>query len=261
MHPRGFFGRDSALRKIFQIWSREPVHHVVVSGRRCSGKTSLLQYLETIHRLPKEQLRPGQRADWLPEAPRYRFVFIDFQDERMRDAQGLVRRLGSGLGLPALEPADLSHFTDLLCKHLSEPAILLMDGIEAGFPSQPDFWACLRSLSETVSGGRLGFLIALQRDETSLSDGGLRWARFRSLFGYEIELGPLEETEALELIGSSPKPFPAEDVQWILRESGCHPALLQVLCDSRLQTLGCAESARWREEALRRTSQLRQLVE
>jgi hypothetical protein len=53
---------------------------------------------------------------------------------------------------------------------------------------------------------------------------------FFNIFGYTATLGALTEMEARELINSSPIPFPEEDIEWILAESGLCPLLLQILC-------------------------------
>jgi len=263
VHPSGFFGRHAALARIFDLWEREPFQHAVVTGRRRSGKTSLLRYVEAIHSVPTEELRPNQKFDWLADSWPYRFVSVDFRDVRMQDMQLLLRRLGMALTLPVQQGVSLSGFFDLLCEHLSEPTILLMDEIDAGSPAHADFWWGLRSLSATKSGSRLGFLVTMEQGRPRPNPEQSERSRFLDIFGHEIELGPLERDEALELIGSSPTGFADQDVEWILRESGGHPCLLQLLCDSRLRTMesGDAAAEKWKVDALHRIRDFRSILE
>jgi hypothetical protein len=50
-------------------------------------------------------------------------------------------------------------------------------------------------------------------------------------------------------------------VDWILAESGLHPCLLQLLCDTRLTALEEAQSEElWKKEGLQRVSRFRHLL-
>jgi hypothetical protein len=90
-HPRHFFGRERELRRLFNLWQRPPLQNAALIAPRRAGKTSLLLHLAQITATPSEQLRPGQRADWLPAPERYRWVFVDFQDPRLGRREGLLR--------------------------------------------------------------------------------------------------------------------------------------------------------------------------
>ena len=91
-HPRHFFGREYELKRLFGLWqdTTMPMQNAAIIGPRGSGKTSLLLYLEKITTVPTTQLRSGQRADWLPQAEPYRWVFIDFRNPQVGTRTGLL---------------------------------------------------------------------------------------------------------------------------------------------------------------------------
>jgi hypothetical protein len=75
---------------------------------------------------------------------------------------------------------------------------------------------------------------------------------FFNTFAFTERLGPLTEPEAQSLIASSPMPFEADDVEWILTKSQRWPILLQILCSERLFALEEELSNEdWREMGLR----------
>lgn len=237
--PSGFFGREAELKRIFGLWSRFPLQNIALIGPRRSGKTSLLHYLERIHLTPANQLRPNQARHWHPGLDGHRVVFIDFQDARLRTPAAVLRRILEQLGMTAPNPCSPADFAEAVSR-ISCRTILLFDEFEVALFS-PDFdagfWAGLRSLGTNYTKGMLGFVIALHREPSATADPGEAQSPFLNIFGHTISLGPLEKAEALELIRSSPREFSAEDVDWILRESGGHPCLLQLLCDTRLTAL------------------------
>jgi hypothetical protein len=147
--PRQFFGREDELTDIFGLWRHFPLQNVAIIGLRRSGKTSLLHYLKNITRTPAEELRSGQRSDWLPQPERYRWVSVDFQDVRLSQRERLLRYLLTGLKLPVLEPCELHSFMDVVGEHLRTPSIILMDEMSDGLASLElgrRFWNSLRSL-------------------------------------------------------------------------------------------------------------------
>jgi hypothetical protein len=63
------------------------------------------------------------------------------------------------------------------------------------------------------------------------------------------------------LIASSPRPFNPVDEAWILAHSERWPALLQILCHTRLTALEEGQTGdTWREEGLRRIAPYRYLL-
>jgi hypothetical protein len=85
---------------------------------------------------------------------------------------------------------------------------------------------------------------------------------FFNIFGYTALLGPLKEAEAHDLVASSPIPFAADDINWILEQSGRWPILLQILCRERLLTLEDGETDQtWREDGLQQLVPFRYLLD
>ena len=263
IEPRQFFGREYILKRIFDVWKYTPLQHVAIVGLKRSGKTSLLHYLRHIIDTPLSQLRPAQRNDWL--IPGYQWVFVDFQDPRMCYQESLLRHILIEIDLPVPEPSDLVSFMEVLDQYLEIPTLILLDEIGAGLAS-PDlddqFWWGMRSLGSNHAGGKLGFLItAHQPPEEILLDHN-KPSPFFNIFGHVLNLGPFTTNEALELIASSPQPFADKDIEWILRQSGQWPALLQILCHSRLMALEEKKNDNsWQAEAIRRLKPYRYLLE
>lgn len=262
--PRSFFGREYELSRIFGLWRHFPLQNVAIMGAKRSGKTSLLHYLKAIHTAEPGQLRPGQRANWLPEPQRYQWVFVDFHDVRMHQRQRLLQHVLSGLGLPAPEGCDLPAFMDLIDQHLRTPAIILMDEIGAALTS-PDldqaFWWGLRSAGVNQARGNLGFVLTSCQPPAQIAQDQGKLSPFFNIFGHSFTLGPLLESEARELITSSPLPFEPADVEWILTESGRWPGPLQLLSHLRLEALkDSLPGAAWRAEGQRQLASFRQVL-
>jgi hypothetical protein len=77
IHPRYFFGREKELKRLFNLLKRHPLQNAAIIGKKRSGKTSLLHYLKNITTTPPEQLRFGQKYDWLPQPQIYKWIFVD----------------------------------------------------------------------------------------------------------------------------------------------------------------------------------------
>jgi hypothetical protein len=74
-------------------------------------------------------------------------------------------------------------------------------------------------------------------------------------------LGPLAETEARDLIASSPQPFDPADTAWILAQSGGWPCILQILCHTRLTALDDGERGdAWKQKSLYRMAPYQYLL-
>lgn len=264
-HPRQFFGRTQALTRIFGLWKRFPLQNVAIIGPHRSGKTSLLRYLAGIIRAEPAWLRPGQRQNWLPQPDRYQWILVDFQDARMGSQDRLLRYLLTSLELPVPDRCSLNNFLDVVSQHLHRPALILMDEIGAGLASSEldqSFWWSLRSLGSNSTDGQLGFVLTAHQAPALLAAEHGKPSPFFNIFGHTVELGPLLEAEARELLANSPRPFAPANVEWILDQSGRWPALLQILADTRLTALeeGQTGSA-WQEEGLRRLLPYRYLLD
>lgn len=254
-HPRYFFGRQKELKRLFDLLKRRPLQNAAIIGKRRSGKTSLLQYLKNITTTPTEQLRPGQKSDWLPSPENYRWIFVDFQDSRRQSREGLLRYILESLKMSVPSPCDLDRFMDAVSSNLDLPTVILFDEIGVGLQRCPElddgFWESLRSLATNQTNGNLGFVLATPESPIDLATSTGHSSPFFNIFGYTTTLGAMTEAEALELIASSPIPFPAEDVEWILTQSKCWPLLLQILCRERLFSLQEGETEDdWREVGL-----------
>jgi hypothetical protein len=264
-HPRQFFGREQELKRIFGLWERLPLQNVAVIGLQRSGKTSLLRHLANITTAASVQLRPGQRANWLSQPERYQWVFVDFQDARMGDRERLLRYLLTSMDMPLPDVCDLTSFIDIVSQNLKNPTLILMDEIGAGMASpelDQQFWWSLRSLGSNFTSGRLGFLLTAHKAPEMLAYEYDKPSPFFNIFGHTLKLGPLSEEDARELVASSPILFEPVDVEWILIQSGQWPALLQILCHTRLSALEENQSGdAWREEGLRRMAPFRYLLE
>lgn len=239
--PRDFFGRDREIKPLFNLLKYKPLQNTVIIGKRHSGKTSLLNYLKVITTASSEQLRPGQKNDWLPNPENYRWIFIDFQDSYMASAERLLGHILKGLGIPVPISCNLDCFMDLVSGNLHSPAIILIDEISIGLQRCPElddvFWESLRSLATNQTEGNLAFVLTASESPIELAYRTGCGSSFFNIFGQTITLGPLKESEAQELIASSPIPFPDEDIEWILQSSGCWPLLLQTLCRERFITI------------------------
>jgi serine/threonine protein kinase len=267
IHPARFFGRERELKRLSNLLKQLPLQNAALIGPRRSGKTSLLHYLKNIGAVGPDGLRPGQRASWIPEPGRYRWLFVDFQNTQLGTRDGLLRHLLAGLGMTPPQPCDLDHFIDLVSRNLRTPAVILLDEVGVAlqrYRAELDnaFWESLRSLATNQVGGNLAFVLASHEPPSQLAQYSDLGSPFFNIFGYTATLGPLTEAEARELIASSPIAFPDEDAAWILEKSGRWPMLLQILCRERLVTLEDGEAGgEWREDALRQMSPFQHLLQ
>ncbi len=98
--------------------------------------------------------------------------------------------------------------------------------------------------------GNLAFVLTASTPIDQLKGCG-HLGSFFNIFGYTAYLKPLLDSEAHELIASSPIPFSPTDIDWILTHSQCCPLLLQVLCRERFIALETGETDdTWKQEGL-----------
>ncbi len=265
LNPHQFFGRERELRRIFNAIGGSTLQHVAVVGVQRSGKTSLLHYVKNICNSSPSNLRPGQSGNWLSRPQRYRWVFIDFHDPRMCTQEGFIRYVLSQLQLTVKRDCNLSVFMDMIGENLRSPTVILLDEVQVGFEA-PDlgdsFWWGLRSLGTHLTEGRLGFVLASQKSPAEMRNHFGAPSPFFNIFGHTLHLGPLTRDEASELIHSSRQPFEERDVDWILEKSGCWPALVQILCQARLNAyFDGSEGDNWKDEALAAMTPYRYLLD
>ena len=265
LYPARFFGRQREVSRLFNLLRRRPLQNGAIIGPRRSGKTSLLHYLKTITTAPVTQVRAEQRQDWLAQPQDYCWVFVDFQDHRWGELANLLPYLLEQMGLPVSKPCQLDDFLDVVSEQLRRPTVVLFDEMEVALQRYPDlddaFWESLRSLATNQVDGNLAFILSSSERPYDLAQHSGYGSPFFNIFGYMATLGPLTETEARELIASSPIPFAPADVAWILAESGRWPILLQILCRECLLAQEEGETGlEWREDALQQVSPFSRLL-
>jgi hypothetical protein len=265
--PRHFFGRTYQLQRLFGLWQQTavPLQNAAIIGPRGSGKTSLLLYLQAITTTPADQLRPGQRRDWLPQPDQYRWIFIDFRNPRLSTRQGLLDYLLTCLDLPGGVNGRLDRFVDSVSQQLQQPTIILLDEIGVALARHDElddsFWDGLRALASTLVNGQLAFVLSAEGRPQQVAHRHNRSSDFFSIFGYTARLGPLTSTEAQELIASSPHPISEDDAAWMLEQSQSWPLLLQILC--REYQISCTAGDpdhTWRSEGVRQLEPFQHLL-
>jgi hypothetical protein len=145
---------------------------------------------------------------------------------------------------------------DVISHRVRTPTVILMDEIGAGLESpelDQQFWWSLRSLCSNLTDGNLAFILTAHDLPDRVADQYGKPSPFFNIIGHTLILGPLNPVEASELIESSPVPFPPGDADWIMEHSGRWPALIQILCYTRLLALddGCTDNS-WKEDGLSR---------
>lgn len=261
--PRQFFGRQRIVKRLFNLLKTRPLQNAAIIGQKRSGKTSLLNYLQTITLTPVEQLRVGQRNDWLPNPEAYRWIFVDFQDPRVANREGLLRHLLTEMEFPVPDPCSLENFMEQVGGQVKQPTVILMDEIGVGLNRCPElddiFWESLRSWANHYADGNLAFILAASEKPLDLAKHNGHSSPFFNIFGYTTTLKSFSESDSQELIASSPTSFSKEDGDWILQQSQGWPILLQALCRERLMSLEEQEED-WQEEALQQIEQYRHLL-
>lgn len=264
LHPHLFFGRDRELKRIFTLINGQAMQNIIITGLERSGKTSLLHYLRKITRTPSSALRPDQFHEWLPQPEQFNWSYIDFQDPRVYTPEGLMTYILRSLNFPVPKPCSLNQFVDVISSYLTKPTVLLMDEFQVAL-ANPEFtprvWQSLRSLISNLTEGRLAIVATTSGSLTKLAKDHERAVLLLNIFGYTIDLGPLTEDEALQLIRSSPTPFATEDTDWIMVNSGRWPALVQLLCSTRLENIMDGDrSDGWKVEGLSRIQPYQHLL-
>ena len=197
--PRYFFGREKELKRLFNLIKKRPLQNAAIIGQRRSGKTSLLHYLKSIANTPTNQLRPGQKHDWLPHPESYCWIFVDFQDARMAGRESLLTYILECLEMEVPSPCNLDNFMNVVSDNLNSPTVILMDEIGVGLERCPElddeFWESLRSLATNSTKGNLAFVLASPISPLELARDTGHTSPFFNIFAYTTTLGPLTEGE------------------------------------------------------------------
>src|SRR5262249_59256735 len=123
------------------------------------------------------------------------------------------------LRLPIPEPCTLTAFMDVASGGLYDPAVIMLDEIGSALESPEldlKFWWSLRSLCTNQVSGHLAVLLASQQPPLQQARDYDKPSPFFNIFS-RMDLGPLAEPAARELIASSPLPIAEAEAAWILR--------------------------------------------
>jgi hypothetical protein len=260
-HARFFYGRRQELSRLLKMLQRPPLQNAAIFGPKRSGKTSLLRHLRNLNTTPPGDLRPGQRPTRVPEMEKYRWAYVDFQDPRMGTRKHLLTHLLVALDYPPGGDVSLETFLSIVLQRLSSPTVILLDEIGVALERysrelDDTFWEALRFLASSPEGANLAFVLAAHQSPSEIATSEGLGSPFFNIFGFSAGLGPLTPEEARELATSSPRPFAAEDVDWIVDISGRWPILLQILCAERLAALEENDRTEsWKESGLRQMRQ------
>lgn len=245
MNPAQFFGRTRPLKRITRWLRHQPLTHVALVGERRSGKTSLLHHLR-------------HRIDGI------RWVWVDFQDPRMRSLPDLLTYLLTAFGIESDQPPTLSDFTErVLAHHWTQPTVVIMDELAAGLSAPAltqSFWWMLRSIVNAPQTAQLAFVVAAYQNPITLAEAQGKTSPFFNVFS-TMPIGRFSEDEARGLIASGGERFTREDVDWILTTSDRWPFLLQICCQERLDALEAGETdGAWQVAASERIEPYRYLL-
>ena len=152
----------------------------------------------------------------------------------------------------------------MLDEQLTQPTVMLFDEIGAGLQStdlDQMFWSNMRALGNNCANGKLGFVVSAHEPIQTLAKDSAKESPFFNIFGHTVYLKPLMENEAIVLINSFSDSLSIADIDWIQEKSGGWPALLQLLCDSRLRTLEEGDNSdAWKVEGLERIEPFLDLI-
>ncbi len=219
--PRYFVGRRAELARILALGASLPgqAQHVNVTGPRRIGKSSLLKMVQA--------LAPAR----LPAT--VTVVYLDGQ--RYTTPEAFLLALGRALGLNGTPDAQAIGFR-LEARHRDgQGLLLLLDELEAlvvhRFPNA--FFERLRSWA---GNNLVALVVATHKPVAELVRVHGLTSPFFNLFGDVLELGPLTEAEAEELLARAAQaglPFrEAEKARikaWARQGRGYHPAKLQLM--------------------------------
>lgn len=228
--PHQFFGRQELLKEFEQDWTKTSPIHVMLAGKKQSGKTSFLYYLRNTQR-PNPTTREHQKH---PTFPKAYWSYIDFRVQKPLHylLKGVIKDFNR-----SLEKADLGLFYDISVQRLDKPAFILLDHVEEGLRHyDADFWGALCALAQ--SDQPVGFCATTRYnmfDLITLADqySNAETSSFLSRFEYRY-LDALSEPEARDLLSHYANPTLSDDeMHWVLTESYRYPAVLQSMCYTR----------------------------
>jgi len=247
--PPMFFGREALVRFIRERFEADRMHASVVSlvGLRRIGKTSILLHLRR-------------------QAPsRCIYAFVNLQGAVHRGTAGLsyyiARSLGhelAGMGLEVVEPRDQEfvdrpyealddYMGDVLSSLSSRRLVLMLDEFDVLFGPvdtvRMDTESLLAYLRARVQTGTFGIIVSGVRPLYELPSSvaghpffGLAVSKRVPCLGREAA-GQLMQQPTRGLIK-----YDERSVEYLLQLTGCHPHVLQLVCDSIVEL--CCEQGR-----------------
>ncbi len=233
--PKEFFGHAELLRRFSTSWwNNSNLQHIAIIGGRCSGKTSLLNYLEQIVSVSSKELRSDQpqgwENHWMPK--KFQFSYIDFNSIATRNIDYLLPRLLEKLDVETLKTCDLYNFISIV-ENLKEPIVFLMDNIHKAIPElEVDIWNTFRYLGEKSN---IGFVVTSQEPIEKWAKQYAKDSPFFNIFS-TIKLKPLIKNDARALIKHFQQPLTVEEYDWMIEKSGGWPVLLQHFCSLRFDS-------------------------
>jgi len=240
--PRQFFAHKQVLNEVVSCWQQGALEHVLITGSKRSGKSSLLHYLQNDNK--SRLLRPGQ--EHIAWTQPLNWVYINFLSPSMQRQDYLLRYILTDLGLvdylDQKQTLDLVSFSEVIEAHLRTTTVILMDNIEAGLACEGldnNFWYYLRNLREFSP---IAFCGTSRLSEEALNEYAANQDKvspFINVF-LPIELKPLPEETAMDLLSYAGDELTDNDKKIIIEKSQGWPAILQNLCHVWLNWQGDA---------------------
>jgi len=251
-----FYGRRKEIQSLLSGLAADKPQSYILYGARRTGKTSVLHMLDAIigdRNEYKTRSHFGIPDDWYAALDSLEPILINLQGELLTSGDDffrmILRKIASkGLAVDAIKtilaepinPNSLQKFFDQeFDKSSARRPLLLIDEFDIVEPfAGKHFYDSLR----TVIAGAQGFRWIIANAWELYKQNKSYASPFFNLFDV-ISLGRLDEVAAIQLIldpwrtQSSEQrerqavlQFKGEAVDIILRESGCHPYFIQLIC-------------------------------
>ncbi|MBN1411539.1 MAG: adenylate/guanylate cyclase domain-containing protein [Spirochaetales bacterium] len=232
-HPELFYGRESIVKRIFSRISSERPQSISIVGERRIGKSSMLNFINS----------PVTRLKHMEKPEQYIFLFIDFQQFRLKSPEELIGVIYSELTRQTENRIEINlpeNYDGLgrLCEAIASNGyrlIMLFDEFEAVTKNEkigPEFYSIFRSLANTLP---IAFITASGKNLKEMcASHAISDSPFFNIFTVQY-LGAFREKEALALISepSERASIPLKPVsQSIVSMAGFYPFFIQIACSA-----------------------------
>lgn len=256
--PRRFFGRHKQVKQVFmELETGYPISNISIQGPKRSGKTSLLKFIYNAGKFNDKKLRPNHSYINNARCSNFKWIYIDFRDPLMRSMEKLLEKIIKDLDFTPPKSYDLYNFLCVMKNNLRDPTIILLDDISIAFQRCPEFddqfWDGLRYLSCNFD---LAYIFTSSENPKLVAQNNNCTSAFFNIFTCVPTLGPFLNSDAHELISSSPIQFDNDDSEWIFKETNCWPHLLQIYSKYYLNHLKSSFKWDWKDEAKREINNL-----